>query len=393
MNIITSDNLNNIGSFAFVEMDKVVADLRLRGITPIDFGVGDPTEPTPEFIRLSAKEAIDSHAASGYPSYSGSQNYLKAIANWMKERFGVELNPETEISSTLGAKEAIFNFPKSLINPGDVVIVPSPGYPPYKNGTILSGGVPYFVPLLEENKYLLDYNSIPADVAQKAKIIWINYPNSPTGACADRQYYEGLIGWAQEYEIVIAADEGCYIDIYYENPPMSILEIAKEGIITFYSLSKRNNMTGYRVGWVAGDERLIEMFKKLKVNIDSGTPNFVQVAAEVALADRVETANIRDVYKQKKKILLDCFSSLGWPRCDSEATFYLWQKVPVGFTSLEFAKFLLRDDIAIVVTPGEWIGDVCEGDINPGAGYVRMALVPPLSQVKEAAQRLKKALI
>ena len=390
MKIEIADNLNSIGGYAFAEVDEIVNDLKAKGIEPIDFGVGDPSEPTPEFIRRRVQESIDEHATTGYPSYVGSEKFRLAISSWMKNRFGVDLDSKTEISSAIGAKEAVVNFSRCLINPGDIAIIPSPGYPPYKNGAILCGGVPYFVPLLEKNNFLIDYKSIPEDIADRAKIIWINYPNSPTGVCADREYYEGLVGWAHKHNIVIGADEGCYIDIYYDKPPMSILQVATEGIITFYSLSKRNNMTGYRVGWVAGDEQLVTLFKKVKTNIDSGTPNFVQDAAISALSDESAVEGMRQLYKQKKEILLAGFAELGWPKCDSEATFYLWQKVPDGFTSLEFAKSLLVDEIALVCTPGSWIADVCEGDINPGEGYVRFALMPSVDQIKEAVERLKK---
>ena len=189
----------------------------------------------------------------------------------MKKRFSVDLDSETEISSNIGSKESIFNFPEAFINPGDLVICPSPGYPPMKTGTIFAEGTPYFVPLLEKNNWLIDFESIPEEIAQKAKIIWLNYPNSPTGAIANREYYEGLTGWADKNNVIIAADEGCYIDIYFDEKPISILEVAREGIVAFYSLSKRNNMTGYRVGFVAGDSKVIDIYKRLKTNIDSGT--------------------------------------------------------------------------------------------------------------------------
>ncbi len=372
----------------FAEVDQWVSKLKARGIVPIDFGVGDPIEPVPGFIRETMKQAADQHASSGYPSYVGSEVYRRAVSHWMQRRFKVDLDPATEIASTIGSKEAIFHFPEAILNPGDVVIVPSPGYPPMKNGTVFSEGVPYFVPIREQNGFLMDFEAIPEDIARKARILWINYPNSPTGAVAGLDWYRKLVDWAQAHDIIIAADEGCYIDLYYHEPPHSILEVARDGIITFYSLSKRNNMTGYRVGFVAGDARLVSLFKKLKTNIDSGTPDFVQAAAMAALADDEHVASLRAGYTKKKEVLLGALRDIGLSPADPKATFYVWQKVPEGMTSLEFAARLLADDIALVVTPGSWISDVCPDGTNPGEGYVRFALVPTLEQVEEAAGRL-----
>lgn len=390
MNIQPSDRLSKLGGYAFAEVDKIVANLKNRGIKPIDFGVGDPLDPTPDFIRQAIASGADLHSTSGYPSYIGSDKFRKTIADWMNKRFGVNLDPATEVSSTLGSKEAIFNFPEAIINPGDIVIIPSPGYPPMKTGTIFAEGIPYYVPLLEENDFLVDFEGIPSDIADKAKIIWINYPNSPTGVTADKDYYEKLIAWTHKNNIIIAADEGCYIDIYFEEKPMSILEVAKEGIITFYSLSKRNNMTGYRVGWVAGDERIVDLFKKLKTNIDSGTPNFVQEAAIAALNDENHAQEMRDLYRNKRDILIDALMSVGLDVNIPEATFYLWQKAPDGMDSMEFAKRFLTDNIAVVVTPGSWISYECKGGLNPGTNYVRFALVPTLEEVRIAAERIRQ---
>ncbi len=390
MEIIASDHILNTGKYAFAEVDKIKGELKAKGIEAIDFGVGDPADPTPEFVREALKAGADKHATSGYPSYIGMPEFRQACADWMKSRFGVDLDANTEITSSIGSKEAIFNFPQAFVNPGDVVIIPSPGYPPMKTGTKYVGATPYFVPLLEENDYMIDYNAIPEDVAEKAKIIWTNYPNSPTGKIATRQYYEGLIEWAQKHNIIIAADEGCYIDVYLDDvKPMSILEIQKEGIITFYSLSKRNNMTGYRAGWCAGDERIIEIFKKLKTNIDSGTPNFVQEAAIAALKDENHAQEMRDQYRTKRDIMIEALQSMGLDAKPSDATFYLWVKGPEGMSSLDLAKKFLADEVAVVVTPGAWISDECEGGINPGEGYVRFALVPTVEKVKEAAERIK----
>lgn len=392
MNIAPSKRLQSLGGYAFAEVDKLVAELQSRGVTPIDFGVGDPMDPTPEFVRNVTKEAVDRHACTGYPSYVGSAEFRKAAADWMSRRFGVRLDPATEITSTVGSKEAIFNFPEAYLDPGDLVIIPTPGYPPMKRGTLFAEGRAWFAPLTQENNFLLDFNAIPEVVAQQAKIIWINYPNSPTGRIAPLSYYRDLVAWARTHNILIAADEGCYIDIYYDEKPCSILEVAREGIITFYSMSKRNNMTGYRVGWAAGDAAIVANLKKLKTNIDSGTPNFVQEAASAALADESHVESMRQLYRRKRDVLLSALADVGLETHLPEATFYVWQKSPKGMNSVEFAKLLLRDDIAIVVTPGAWITDTAHDGTNPGEQYVRFALVPSLEQVEVAADRIRKCL-
>ncbi|MCR4325699.1 MAG: aminotransferase class I/II-fold pyridoxal phosphate-dependent enzyme [Patescibacteria group bacterium] len=387
MKIEPSEKLASLPPYAFAEIGKKVEELRALGVHPIDFGVGDPSEPTPDFVIQSLADGGKKHASSGYPSYIGSRRYREAAAGYMRRRFGVSLDPEREICATVGSKEAVFNLPEGFINPGDFVICPSPGYPPMKTGTVFAGGVPFFVPLLAENDFLIDYESIPESVANRAKILWLNYPNSPTGAIAGREYYKGLVEWAHRNEILIAADEGCYIDIYFDEPPPSILEVSREGIIAFYSLSKRNNMTGYRVGFVCGDERVIDVFKSLKTNIDSGVPDFVQEAAISALADEEHVENMRRLYRDKRDILLPALREAGLETSASDATFYLWQKVYGD--DVEFAKKLLDPSIAIVVTPGSLISDTCDGGLNPGKGYVRFALMPSLEEVREAAKRLR----
>ena len=308
---------------------------------------------------------------------------------YIKREYNVLLDPETEISSTIGSKEAIFNFPIGFVDPGDIVICPTPGYPVYKTGTKFRNGKVYFTPLLEKNNFLIDFNLIPDNIARKAKIIWTNYPNSPTGVSAPKEWLQNLVSWAKYFNIIIAADEGCYNDIYFKTKPTSLLEITKKGVITFYSLSKRSNMTGYRVGFVAGDKDIIFGFKKVKTNIDSGTPTFIQDAASLALDDQIEVLKIREEYKQKRDVMIEALTSCGLNTPYGDATFYLWQKVPNGFDSIKFAQALAS--LGIVVTPGQLISDEVDG-YNPGKHFVRFALVPTLKEVIEAAARIKENL-
>ncbi len=386
MDIRISQRVAATPPYPFAEIEDKVRELRARGVDVVDFGVGDPTSPTPDFVVAALAEAARARAKAGYPRYEGDPDFRAAAAEYMEREFGVALDADREVASTLGSKEAVFHFSLGFVDAGDVIICPTPGYPPYKNGARFAGGVPYFVPLLEENDFLMDYEAIPEDVCRRAKLIWTNYPNSPTGKVAPREWLEGLLAWARRCGVIVAADEGCYHEIYFDERPTSVLEVGREGVAAFYSLSKRNNMTCYRVGFVAGDERIISVYKKVKTNVDSGTPTFIQDAAAAALRDRGHARQMREEYRAKRELMLPAFAAAGLPPCRSEATFYLWQKAPAGMSGVELSRKLL--DIGIVTTPGEWIADETAGGVNPGREYVRFALVPPAPQVEQAATRL-----
>lgn len=383
-----SNRVKSIGSYAFADVDKEVAKLKEKGINPIDFGVGDPKAPTPEIVREACKKSLDKRATSGYPSYIGSAEYRNAIAGWSKKRFNISLDADREITSTIGAKEAVFNFAEGFVNPGDYVLIPTPGYPPYERGTLFAEGKSYFMPLLKENSFYPQLDKIPEKIVKKARILWVNYPNNPTTVMATREFYKEVIDFGHDNNILIASDE-CYSEMYYDKKPRSILELDREGIVAVNSLSKRSNMTCYRVGWLAGDENIINVFKKVKTNIDSGTATFIQDAAIAALSDEKHVEQMRQEYRQKRDILIGAFDTIGLENCKPEATFYIWQKTPAGMLSVEFAKKLLQPDIAIVTTPGAWISNKV-GDLNPGEGYVRFALVPSLEETKQAAERIRR---
>ena len=386
-----SKRITNLPPYPFAEIERISRELKASGVDVIDFGVGDPVDPTPPFIRESVKVSVDAQAASGYPSYIGSKTFREAIGNWFEKRFGVKLDAEKEITSSIGSKEAIFNFPLAYIDAGDVVLIPTPGYPPYARGTQFAGGEAYFLPLLAENNFLIDFKKIPKEIAQKAKILWLNYPNSPTGVNATDDFYLEAINWCEANNVILASDLA-YSEIYFGEKPKSILEFARKGVVEFHSLSKRSRMTGYRVGFVAGDAEIIAAFRKVKTNIDSGTPAFLQDAAIAALTDESHVEEARKEYGEKRDILLAAFASLGLEVKQPESTFYIWQKIPAGMRSEEFAKKLLAPEIGVVATPGSLISDATHDGINPGEGYVRFALVPTVAKVKEAAERIKKHL-
>ena len=386
-----SRRLAGLGSYAFAEVDREVARLRERGIEPIDFGVGDPTVPTPERVRRATAAALESRRSAGYPSYVGEAAFRAAVSAWNQRRFGVSLDPDAEVSSTAGAKEAVFNFHEAVVDPGDLVLCPSPGYPPYGRGALFAEGEPYHLPLLAERRFLLDLGAIPSAVARRAKVLWINYPNSPSGAVAPRSFFEEVLEFAVSHDLIIASDEA-YSEIYFGEPPLSMLNVSKERVLAFNSLSKRSAMTCYRVGWVAGDPDLVALFRKVKTNVDSGTPTFIQDGAVAALADEQHVRAFREQYRRKRDLLCAALAAAGLPDCRPEATLYVWQRAPEHLSAVQFATALLQPDIGIVTTPGPWIAEVnSSGHPNPGEGYVRFALVPSLADTERAAGLLRRA--
>jgi len=390
MDIKGSPVLSALGGYAFAELDRLVEELRGQGIAVIDYGVGDPQCPTPELIRRAAEEAVESFASAGYPSYVGAIELRREIAAWNERRFGVALSPDEEIAVTLGSKEAVFHFPFTLLRPGEVVLVPTPGYPPYHTGARFAGGEPYFFPLLPERGFLPDLDAIPAAVLRRARILWLNYPNSPTGVVPPDSFYVEALAFARRHQLVLASDEA-YSELYFgERPPRSFLEFGREGVVVFQSLSKRSAMTGYRSGWVCGDRRLVSLFKKLKTNIDSGSPHFVQAAAIAALRDEEHVVRFRADYGSKQAALSAAFLAARLPPCRSEATIYLWQPAPPGLTDVEYARALLAPAVACAVMPGSWISQVAADGSNPGAGFVRWALCPSPEEVAETARRLTR---
>lgn len=390
MDIVASKRVRGIGGYAFAEVDREVEKLRERGIAPTDFGVGDPTDPTPEVVRRACQRAVDEHARSGYPSYVGAPAFREAVAAWTKRRFGVALDPRTEVCSTIGSKEGVFNFHEGFVDPGDLVLCPNPGYPPYYRGTLFAEGEPWPIPMRAAEDFLPDLEKIPADVVRRAKLLWINYPNSPSGKVAPPEYLEKCVRFAAKHGIILCSDEA-YSEIYFtDEAPRSALEFGRSGVIVFQSLSKRSAMTGYRVGWVAGDSRVVDVFKKVKTNIDSGTASFVQDAAIAALADERHVVAMREEYRRRRDALCDGLARAGLERCAPEGTIYVWQRLPGGVGSVDFAKRLLAPEVAIVCTPGTWISQSAADGRNPGEGHVRFALVPSYEATCAAAEKIAK---
>lgn len=390
MEVHGSKRLNSLGVYAFAAINEKVEELKAQGLTPVDFGVGDPTLPTPELIRRATIDGVERWKSGGYPPYVGTMEFRQKVADWNRQRFGIDLNPATEICSSIGSKEGIFNFPEAILDPGDLVLIPDPGYPPYARGTLFAEGEPYYVPILAQNDFLPDLDSIPADVAKRAKIFWLTQPNSPTGKVASPDYMKRWIAFCQKHDIIAASDEA-YTEIYFGEPPHSALEYGRDGVVVFQSLSKRSAMTGYRIGWVAGDERIIKLFCKVKTNVDSGTPLFVQDAAVAALSDEKHVDAMRDSYRELRDLLVEAFVDAGCPRCEPEAAMYIWQRAPEGVTAMQFAEALLDPRIAAVTVPGELLC-LDPSKHEDGCPFVRLALVPTPEECQRVAQAIRDVL-
>lgn len=388
---IENEVIRGLPVFAFDEVDAMFNSLKSKGITPIDFGIGDPKDPTPEFIRKAATLSMDKNAGRGYPIYNGTAEYRTAISEWILKRFGVKLDADKCICSAIGAKELIFNLPHAFVDPGDYILMPNPGYPPYLKGTLFAKATPYFLDLKKENGFLPDLDSIPASVLKRAKILWLNYPNNPTAGTATLDFLKSAAEFGRKHGIVVINDE-CYSEIYYEEEyrPHSILEAGIDGVLSINSMSKRSLMTGWRAAWIAGDPELIDTVKKLKTNIDSGIPYFIQDASITALKDEKHVEENRKRLKEKRDILVSAFRSVGFEDCMPRGTFYIWQKLPDGISGVTLCKKLLEPEYGIVVTPGSFLTETIDNK-NIGDNYLRMALVPSTSDCIKAAERIAKA--
>lgn len=380
-----SKKLQELPPYLFLEIDKAKRKARVQGRDIIDFGIGDPDQPTPKYIIEALSRAALDPANHRYALDQGMPLLRRAIEAWYKRRFNVKLDPDSEILPLIGSKEGIAHFPLAFLNPGDYSLIPDPCYPPYKGGTILAGGKPHFMPLLEKNAFLPDLKNIPLAARKKAKIIFVNYPNNPTSAIADKSFYKELIDFARKNKIIIISDLA-YSEMCYDGyKPQSLLEFdgAREVVIEFHSLSKTYNMTGWRVGWACGNEKLVSALAKVKSNIDSGIFSAVQLAAIAALSGPQEhVEHMCTLYQERRDVLMRGLNSLGWQANSPQATFYAWIKVPQGKDSIKFSALLL-EKANIVVTPGVGFGKY-------GQGYIRMALTVNKERIKEALERLKK---
>ncbi|MCX8021221.1 MAG: LL-diaminopimelate aminotransferase [Syntrophorhabdaceae bacterium] len=379
-----ASRIEKIPPYLFARIDKKKSELKRAGVDLIDFGVGDPDIPTPGHIIEKMGEAIKNPVNHRYPSYEGMYEYRKAVADWYRMRFTVDLDPESEVVALIGSKEGIAHLPWAYIDNGDCALIPSPGYPVYRITTLLAGGVPYTMPLKEENGFLPHLDGIPKDVLDKAKIMFINYPNNPTGAHAGDEFYEKVLYLAEKHDILICHD-AAYSEIAYDGyKPKSILEFDKKKryAIEFHSLSKTYCMTGWRIGFAAGNREAIFNLGKLKTNIDSGVFQAIQYAAIEALTgDQSCVDEIRRVFQKRRDLMVNGLNSVGIKVKPPLATFYIWSKVPEGYTSEGFCEKLMEGS-GIVVTPGNGFGE-------EGEGYFRISITIGEDRIREAVERLR----
>jgi len=378
-----AERIKTLPPYLFAELDKKKQQLKQRGVDLIDLSIGDPDLETPQPIVEKMCEELQNPINHHYPDYEGLFELRETVALWYERRFGVSLDPSREVMALIGSKEGIAHFPLAFVNPGDYVLVPDPGYPVYRASTILAEGIPYFMPLKEENAFLPALRDIPSEIAKRAKLMFLNYPNNPTGATASRKFFREVVVFAKDYNLIVAHDLA-YSELYFDDPPPSFLALegAKEIGIEFHSLSKTFRMTGWRIGFAVGNGDLIQGLGKVKTNVDSGVFCAIQRTALWALQGNVdeEVRKWQMILKRRRDLMVNGLKELGFNPFVPQATFYLWLKVPEGYTSVSFANKLL--EVGIVVTPGSGFG-------QNGEGYIRIALTVSEDRLKEALNRLK----
>jgi len=379
-----AQRIQSLPPYLFARIDEKIANAKTKGVDVISLGIGDPDLPTPDHIIDELVKAARNPENHRYPSYVGMLEFRQAVAEWYKRRSNIVLDPNKEVVTLIGSKEGIAHIAFCYLNPGDVALIPDPGYPVYGVGALLAGGVPYIMPLKEENGFLPDLDMITEEVAIKAKIMFLNYPNNPTGAIADESFYLKVIAFAKKYDIIVCHD-GPYSEIAFNGyKPLSFLEVpgAKDVGIEFHSMSKTYNMTGWRIGWAAGNARVIEALGRIKSNIDSGVFQAIQEAAiEGLLGNQEIVQELCKIYQERQDIVIEGLTALGWNVERPKATIYVWPKVPKGFTSTSFCELVL-DKTGVVLTPGNGYGEY-------GEGYFRISLTINTERLREALGRIK----
>ncbi|MCC2640651.1 MAG: dapL [Nitrospira sp.] len=377
--------IKTLPPYLFAAIDKMKQEAIARGVDIINLGIGDPDLPTPDPIIESLRQAAGNPKHHQYPSYEGMLSFRQAVADWYRRRFHVTLDAGSEILTLIGSKEGIGHVPLAFVDPGDIVLVPSPGYPVYPVGTGFAGGVSHLMPLTKENGFLPDLDAIPTDVAKKAKLMWLNSPNNPTSVVMNKEYFKRVVDFAQANHVIVCHD-AAYSEIFYDGlPPASFMEVdgAKDVGVEFHSLSKTYNMTGWRLGFVVGNQQVLAGLGKVKSNLDSGVFQAIQEAGITALnLDDSVTEGLRKIYQERRDVLVPGLKKLGLEVDPPPAAFYVWVTVPRGYTSASFTAHLL-EKAGIVTTPGNGFG-------APGEGYIRMTVTTSKERLAEAVERIKK---
>ena len=386
ISIELADRVRHLPPYLFASIDRMKQQAREEGVDLIDLSIGDPDIPTLPHIVRAMQKAVEKPAHHRYPSYEGMVSFREAVARWYGRRFGVKLDPYVEVLSLIGSKEGIGHIPLAFIDPGDTVLVPSPGYPVYSVGTLFAEGEIYAMPLTEKNNFLPDLGEIPRSTLRKTKLIFLNYPNNPTSAMAPVSFYKEVVQIAAQYNIIVCHDAS-YTEIYFGKKPLSFMQVpgAKDVGIEFHSLSKTYNMTGWRIGFAVGNREVLAGLGKIKTNLDSGVFQAVQEAAIVALETEDSIlSKIRMTYRERRDTLFNGLRKIGMHVTKPDATFYIWAKIPSRFDSMGFVKHLLNR-AGVLATPGNGFGDA-------GEGYVRFALTAPVEKIQEAVERIEKIL-
>ena len=377
--------IDELPPYLFAEIDRRKREALSRGVDLIDLGIGDPDIPTPAVIVEKLMECASKPVNHRYPNSSGMSEFREVVANWYKGRFDVKLDPAKEVVSLIGSKEGIGNIAVAFVDPGDVVLVASPCYPVYHIGTAFNGGKNYFLPLKKENAFLPDLDAIPSEIARQAKLLWINYPNNPTAAVADKSFFERVVDFANKYNVIVCHD-AAYTEMGYDGyRPMSFLEVegASEVGIEFHSLSKTFNMTGWRIGMAVGNPELVTGLAQAKSNLDSGIFQAIQEAGIEALrlGDQIVEPS-RRIYQERRDVLVDGLRAVGLECEKPRATFYVWVGCPKGLLSAAFTTKLL-EEAGVVTTPGNGFGEA-------GEGYVRFTVCVDKERLREVAERIRR---
>jgi len=380
-----SQRIETLPPYLFAEISRKMAEKRAQGVDVISFGIGDPDLPTPDHLLDALAEASRDPANHRYPETQGLPELRQSIARFYDRRFGVQLDPETEVLSLIGAKEGVAHIAMCFIDAGDIALVPDPGYPVYAVGTLLMGGEPYYLPLTEENDFLPDLDAVPDEIVRRAKVLWLNYPNNPTGAVADIAFFERAVAFAKKHDIALLHDAP-YSEIAFDGyRPVSLLQAkgARDVGVEFHSFSKSYNMAGWRIGMAVGNARIVDALMRVKSNLDSGIPQAIQQMAIAALDGPQDCiAENNAIYTRRRDRLAEALTGLGLRLRPPRASLYIWARVPEGMTSVDFATRLL-DEAGVVVTPGIGYGP-------SGEGYVRLSLTIADDRLEEGVRRMEK---
>ncbi|MBA7498857.1 LL-diaminopimelate aminotransferase [subsurface metagenome] len=388
INIKYANRINRLPPYIFVEIEKLKNEKERQGIDLISLGIGDPDLTTPDLILNEIIKQVRYPENQNYPTSMGEQDFREAVQRWYKVRFNIEFDVDNEVSNLIGGKEGIANIARAFVNPGDIVLCPSPGYPVYENGaTKLCDGEPYLVPLLEENNFLPEFETINTSILKKAKLMYLNYPNNPTGATAPKAFLKKAVDYAEDYNFIIVYDNP-YSEFTFEDYIAPSLLQIDQNHIELNSASKMFCMTGFRCGWAVGHEDIIKGIRKVKSQIDSGSPKFIQKAVIKGLSEYTSekkpkiVKEIIETYERRRDALIKGLNEIGWKTEKPKATFYVWSHIPEGETnSMDFVKKLI--DFGVVLTPGAGFGKF-------GEGFVRFALTQPINKIKEALERIEK---